>query len=95
MSADPVIYCLERTSDHREFERLCSALLAVAGYPGIEPLGGTGDKGRDAIIRVDDVGQRTVFAYTVRSDWRTKLASDCARATLNKPAISTLHHADG
>lgn len=79
MSADPIVYCLEQTSDHREFERLCSALLAGAGYPGIEPLGGTGDKGRDAIIRVDDAGQRTVFAYTIRSDWRAKLANDCAR----------------
>jgi hypothetical protein len=79
MSADPILYCLERVSDYRDFERLCSALLAGAGYPGIEPLGGTGDKGRDAIIRSDDAGRRTVFAYTVRSDWRIKLDKDCCR----------------
>ncbi|MBS0377197.1 MAG: restriction endonuclease [Proteobacteria bacterium] len=79
MSADAIIYCLERVSDYREFERLCSAMLAGAGYHGIEPLGGTGDEGRDAIIRRDETGQRIIFAYTVRSDWRVKLLSDCKR----------------
>jgi len=79
MSADPILYCLERVSDYRDFERLCSALLAGAGYPGIDPLGGTGDEGRDAIIRSDDSGRRIGFAYTVRSDWRVKLGADCRR----------------
>lgn len=79
MSADPILYCLERVSDYRSFERFCSALLAGAGYPAIEPLGGTGDKGRDAVIRDDGAGRRTVFAYTVRSDWRVKLGQDCSR----------------
>lgn len=79
MSADPIIYCLERVSDYRDFERLCSALLTGAGYPGIDPLGGTGDEGRDAIIRSDEAGRKIGFAYTVRSDWRVKLASDCKR----------------
>lgn len=79
MSADRIIYCLERLSDYRDFERLCSALLASGDYPGIEPLGGTGDGGRDAIIRIDENGRRIVFAYTVRADWRKKLKSDCAR----------------
>jgi hypothetical protein len=79
MSADSIIYCLERVTDYRDFERLCSALLANAGYPGIDPLGGTGDEGRDAIIRSDEAGRKIGFAYTVRSDWRVKLASDCKR----------------
>lgn len=79
MSADPIIYCLERVSDYRDFERLCSALLASAGYPRIDPLGGTGDEGRDAIIKSDEAGLKISFAYTVRSDWRVKLASDCKR----------------
>ncbi|NMG49307.1 hypothetical protein GO613_14505 [Azoarcus communis] len=79
MSADPITYCLERVSDYRDFERLCSAFLAGAGYPSIDPLGGTGDEGRDAIIRNDDAGRKISFAYTVRSDWRAKLASDCKR----------------
>lgn len=79
MSADPIVYCLERVSDYRDFERLCSALLAGTDYPGIEPLGGTGDGGRDAIIRTDASSRRIVFAYTVRGDWETKLKSDCRR----------------
>lgn len=79
MSADRIIYCLEYLSDYRDFERLCSALLAGTDYPGIEPLGGTGDGGRDAIIRTDETGRRIVFAYTVRADWRNKLKGDCSR----------------
>jgi len=79
MSADSIIYCLERISDYRDFERLCSALLAGAGYPEIDPLGGTGDEGRDAIIRSDSEGRKIGFAYTVRSNWRVKLGSDCKR----------------
>jgi hypothetical protein len=79
MSADPIIYCLERLTDYRDFERLCSALLAGGGYPSIDPLGGTGDEGRDAIVRSDEFGRKIGFAYTVRLDWRAKLASDCKR----------------
>lgn len=79
MSADPLIYSLERITDYRDFERFCSAFLAGCGYPGIDPLGGTGDEGRDAIVREDSAGRNVGFAYTVRSDWRTKLASDCKR----------------
>lgn len=79
MTADSIIYCLERVSDYRDFERLCSALLASAGYPGIDPLGGTGDEGRDAIVRGDEAGRKVGFAYTVRADWCVKLASDCKR----------------
>lgn len=79
MSADRIVYCLERVSDYRDFERLCSALLAGTDYPGIDPLGGTGDGGRDAIIRTDAAGRRIVFAYTVRGDWDTKLKKDCKR----------------
>jgi hypothetical protein len=89
MSADRITYCLERLSDYRDFERLCSALLAATDYPGIEPLGGTGDGGRDAIVRMDAHGQRIVFAYTVRADWKQKLKSDCARVRdqQHNPAI--------
>lgn len=79
MSADRIVYCLERVSDYRDFERLCSALLAGTDYPGIDPLGGTGDGGRDAIIRTDAAGRRIVFAYTVRGDWEVKLKKDCNR----------------
>lgn len=80
MSSDPITYCLEHLSDYRDFERFCSALLVGAGYRGLDPLGGTGDEGRDAIIRSDESGRKIGFAYTVRSDWRAKLRHDCKRA---------------
>lgn len=79
MSADAILYCLERVSDYRDFERLCSSLLAGMNYPEIDPLGGSGDKGRDAIIQADTTGRKICFAYTVRSDWRIKLRSDAKR----------------
>lgn len=79
MSVDRLTYCLERVSSYRDFERLCNALLAGTDYPGIDPLGGTGDGGRDAIIRSDLTGQKIVFAYTVRGDWKVKLRHDCSR----------------
>lgn len=79
MSADPILYCLENLTDYRVFERLCSTLLAGVGYITIDPLGGTGDEGRDAVIVPLEDGRKIVFAYTVRSDWRQKLRSDCNR----------------
>jgi hypothetical protein len=79
MSADIVIYCLERATDYRQFERLCSALMPGAGYPCLDPLGGIADEGRDAIIREDEQGRKIGFAYTVRADWRVKLGLDCKR----------------
>ena len=79
MSADPILYCLERLTDYRQLERLASDIMVGVGYENLEPIGGTGDGGRDAlhINRVD--GRITVFAYSARSDWETKLAADLER----------------
>lgn len=79
MSADPIVYCLERLTDYRQFERLCSDLMAGSGYLGIDPIGGTDDGGRDAIFRTGPADGPTIFAYTVRADWRRKLEQDCNR----------------
>lgn len=79
MSANPLIYCLEHLTDYRQFERLSSDLMAGVGYKNIEPIGGTGDRGRDAIVYCQKDNSTTVFAYTVRSDWWAKLRSDCRR----------------
>jgi hypothetical protein len=80
MAADPLIYCLEHLTDYDQFERLCHDVMALQGYRNIEPLGGFQDKGRDAIHR-DASGDETatVFAYSVRDDWRSKLGEDCAK----------------
>jgi hypothetical protein len=78
MAADPIIYCLERLTDYAQFERLCHDLMAASGYTTIEPLGGTKDKGRDALhIDYTNRGAITVFAYSVREDWQKKLDEDC------------------
>ena len=78
MAANITIYCLENITDYFEFERLCHDLMVRKGYNKIEPLGGFKDKGRDAVHTSQD-GMATVFAYSVREDWRAKLAEDAAK----------------
>ncbi|MDI6694741.1 MAG: TIR domain-containing protein [Anaerolineales bacterium] len=78
MGADVTIYCLQSVTDYYQFERLCHDLMALEGYSSIEPLGGFRDKGRDA-IHISKSGQTTVFAYSVREDWRAKLAEDASK----------------
>lgn len=47
------------------------------GFPNIEPLGGKKDKGRDAInIDRSNLEEITIFAYSVREDWKNKLTED-------------------
>jgi TIR domain len=76
MSADPIVYCLEKLTDYAQFERLSHEIMALEGYPSIEPLGGFSDKGRDAVHvnRLD--GVITLFCYSVREDWLNKLKQD-------------------
>ncbi len=78
MSASPTVYCLEQITDYLQFERLCHDLMVLEGYSSIEPLGGFKDKGRDA-IHTDKSDRVTIFAYSVREDWRVKLAEDAGK----------------
>lgn len=78
MSANVTIYCLEQVTDYAEFERLCVDLMSLVGYSKIEPLGGFKDKGRDA-VHVSVTSQSTIFAYSVREDWRAKLSEDAEK----------------
>src|SRR5690348_4199791 len=78
MAANLTIYCLEQVTDYFEFERLSHDLMALEGYGSIEPLGGFKDKGRDA-VHIARSGQTTIFAYSVREDWRAKLAEDAEK----------------
>lgn len=71
-------YCLEKITDYLDFESLCHDLMTLEGYPNIEPLGGFSDKGRDA-IHIDNSGKTTIFAYSVRENWRAKLSEDAAK----------------
>jgi len=78
MAADPIIYCLQELTDYVQFERLCHELMALEGYPSIEPLGGCKDKGRDALHVNQSTGKTSIFCYSVREDWRKKLEEDAA-----------------
>src|ERR1035437_1785486 len=78
MSANRVLYCLDQLTDYAEFERLSDDLMLREGYASIEPLGGFKDKGRDA-IHVSKKRETTIFAYSVREDWRAKLSEDAAK----------------
>jgi TIR domain len=78
MASNPTVYCLQEITDYFAFERLCHDLMVLSGFPNIEPLGGFSDKGRDAVHRCGD-NQITVFAYSVREDWRAKLAEDAEK----------------
>ena len=75
MAANLTTYCLERVTDYLAFEQLCHDLMSLDGYSAIEPLGGSSDKGRDA-IHVSESNKTSIFAYSVREDWRAKLAED-------------------
>lgn len=52
--------------------------MSGCGYHGLDPLGGSSDGGRDALY-CKAGEQPTIFAYTVRADWRRKLLEDCQR----------------
>lgn len=89
MSASPTIYCLQQVTDYLQFERLCHDLMVCEGYAGIEPLGGFRDKGRDA-IHVDNADRVTIFAYSVREDWRVKLTEDASKISRHGHACDSL-----
>lgn len=69
---------LAEFTDATAFEQTCSSLL-VREYPSIIPLGGTRDRGRDAIeappvrgsFQTDDGG--TIFQFSLEKDWESKL----------------------
>lgn len=91
MSADPLIYCLQQLTDYRQFERLCTDIMAGVGYEDIDPLGGPSDRGRDALHVVRrEPADITVFAFSVRSDWRRKLMQDCDRVREEQHTLQRL-----
>lgn len=79
MPADAITYCLEQNTDYAAFETLCVDLMERAGFAGIEPIGGTGDRGRDAVWSGRDGDNPIVFAFSARGDWERKLYEDCRR----------------
>jgi len=76
MASKTTKFDLTEVTDYLGFESLCHDLMSREGYKSIQPLGGTGDKGRDAIHFDKSTSISTVFAYSVRKDWEIKLNED-------------------
>lgn len=65
---------LSEMTDFSAFEDLCNLLLSRIGYEGLDPQGIQGrDGGKDSILRRD---KTTVFHYSLRTDWESKLDED-------------------
>lgn len=88
MGPDPLIYCLERLTDYSQFERLCSDMMRTIGFRDLEPLGGSADGGRDAVMHCSKTGLNYIFAYSARKDWQAKLNEDAAKA------VASARHCD-
>lgn len=72
---------LNALRDDSEFEVLASTLL-LKTFPDIEPMGGTGDAGRDAVVR-DGLfgGERARFQYSIEKRWPRKVRRELKRYT--------------
>ena len=82
MSLDIIAYALEHYTDHVNFERLASEVMREEGYPNIEPLVSSGDKGRDAIEEKLYQCKRkvtTIFQYTLERNVRSKIKKTIKR----------------
>ena len=84
MASKTTKYDLTEATDYLGFESLCHDLMSREGYKSIQPLGGTGDKGRDAIHFDKSTSISTVFAYSVRKDWEKKLEDDLKPVSRHK-----------
>lgn len=86
MAFNRTIVVLESLTDDFEFERLCSTLLE-GEFGSIVPLGGTGDRGRDAVAELYTFqGERrreVIFQYSIQEDWKTKLRSGLEKIRKN------------
>ncbi len=79
MASRPTKYDLEHVTDYIEFESFCHDLMSREGFKDIEPLGGSKDKGRDAIHISKVSGKTTIFTYSVRDDLVKKLYEDLSK----------------
>jgi len=76
MASRFILYDLENITDYFGFEILCNDVMSLNGYKNIEPLGGYHDRGRDAIHKSINSGITTIFCYSIRKDFKSKLFED-------------------
>lgn len=73
-----VVVALEAMTDYSAFERLVSALIGDID-PAAIPLGGPGDRGRDAA----DPNSEVIFTISLDKQWKRKVESDLAKIKKN------------
>jgi hypothetical protein len=84
MSYDDTARALEAFTDHVRFERLVIELLARHGHD-VRPLGGSGDKGRDAVTGLYRAhgGEALAVTISLKAAWAGKITSDINRIVKN------------
>lgn len=100
MSLDLVEIALDCFTDYRNFEKIANEIMRDEGYPNIKPLGGTADKGRDAICEsyfISSEGKNiSVFQYTLEDYLPGKINNTIerlnnAKVEFNELVIVTPH----
>jgi hypothetical protein len=69
-----------RSSEWDLFEDFANAFL-ISDFPSLRPIGGTNDKGRDAVLFEPDpqATSRVVLQYSLSADWRSKIRQTVKR----------------
>jgi hypothetical protein len=82
MSYNDTARALDELTDHVAFERLVTLLLARKGID-VRPVGGSGDKGRDAVSGLyrAKVGEELAVTISLDEKWNTKIAADINKLT--------------
>ena len=65
---------VDALTDHQGFERLVTILLARTGL-NVRPLGGSGDRGRDAVVGLyrADTGEDLAVTISLNASWAAKI----------------------
>lgn len=71
---------VDALTDHQAFERLVTILLARTGL-NVRPLGGSGDRGRDAVVGLyrAEAGEDLAITISLNESWAAKIRSDLKR----------------
>jgi hypothetical protein len=71
---------VDALTDHLGFERLVTILLAQTGL-NVRPLGGSGDRGRDAVVGLyrADTGENLAVTISLNASWAAKIRADLKR----------------
>jgi hypothetical protein len=80
MSYDATRRRLDALTDHVGFQDLVTILLARTGI-NVRPLGGPGDRGRDAVAGLYRAkgGEPLAVTISLERDWRAKIRADLKR----------------